>query len=631
MSLVTEPDTESTLLDLLAAWEDTRATGQSVAAEEICAARPDLLEEFRRRAKRIAALDPLLALAGLGSETHKPEIPGFDLDELIGVGGMGVVWRGRDQMLKRVVAVKLPVGLYDTAAVVRRFRHEGQALARLRHPNIVSIHSAAVAELTPYLVMDYVPGGNLGRWVTHPEPPDRVAGVLEQVCRAVDHAHRSGIVHRDLKPTNILIDEHGHPWVSDFGVATLLADEPVAVTGADLPSSERVADSAISTVTAGIRGTPAYTAPEQLESERGTFVPSADIWSIGVILYELLTGQRPLPPDAPADARPAPARSIRPTVPAGLERIALRCLERCPADRYPSAAAVADALRAWRTARRRRALRIGACIAALAAVVLAFGFVWFSPEARFDRQVRAAQARLKADGSLDLLTAGRGGRALAVKRYGAEATDLRQDGEGFGIDTTREASYVELLPSVPAERYTVRATIAPGWLRNGRLDFGVVYKSSAFNTDQGPQNYVHGLFVSNGSKDNSAAILEQRWYGSGPGEATFGRNLRPVRGSKQLATVRRTFNGRLLPGGEEWEFTIRVTPADMTGTCSRSGGAVENLGPITAADRVNFLNTALKLYPDARPFENEAVSGAGVGVFVGYGSCTVRRFMIELD
>ncbi len=370
------------MLKLLAEWEETRACSQSPTPEEICVAHPEMLAEFRDRAERLASVDTLFDLAGFASRETKPDIPGFELEHLIGQGGMGAVYRGRDRVLNREVAVKLPVGAYCNAEARRRFLREGQTLARLRHPNIVPIHSAGVAGFTPYLVMDFIPGGHLGRHVKQPMSVEDVAAVMVQICRAVDHAHRAGIVHRDLKPSNILLDDAGRPLVCDFGVATLFVSDDEKTTNNRITSMQGC-------------GTPAYAAPEQRRVDRERFAPSADVWSLGVVFCELLTSQRPVLKDSQNRfdlVLPELKRSQRN---GGLEQIVRRCLAVSPSDRYPTAGAMADAIEGWQKSRKNRTWKIAAIALAVAMIAVAVSIAWFNPEAKQKRAVAAAISQLE--------------------------------------------------------------------------------------------------------------------------------------------------------------------------------------------------------------------------------------------
>jgi serine/threonine protein kinase len=283
-----------------------------------------------------------------------PTIPGYQVLGLLGSGGMGDVYRARDDRLKREVALKVMRRAGDPSSRAR-FQTEAEAVARLRHPHIVQIHEVGQwqppgqSDPAPYLSLEFVPGGNLQAVLRDgPLSPDEASHLLEVLARAMHAAHAAGLVHRDLKPANVLLADpvpgnsgslrFGFPRIADFGLVRQLdADQRLSVEGQ-------------------VMGTPTYMAPEQAEgqSEVG---PPADVWALGVILYEALTGRVPFQGanitatlSQVCQAQPKPLRQLRGEVPAGLESICLRCLEKDPARRYPSAAALADDLARFRSA-----------------------------------------------------------------------------------------------------------------------------------------------------------------------------------------------------------------------------------------------------------------------------------------
>jgi serine/threonine protein kinase len=271
-------------------------------------------------------------------------IDDYELLEEIARGGMGVVYKARQISLGRIVAVKmiLAPGSIGKEAV-QRFHREARAAAALDHPNIVSIYTSGQHDGRPFFAMAYVDGNTL-REVVRREglpTPQRAAEVVRTVAEAVALAHRHGIVHRDLKPENVLIDRHGRPRVTDFGLA-YLADQPEAPdTGDRLTHAGQ------------LLGTPTYMSPEQAMSRHEAIGPATDIYSLGGILYFLLTGQPPFQGRYAAEVlcrvvteAPRPPREINPQLPAALEAVCLRCLEKDPASRYPSAEALAAALSA---------------------------------------------------------------------------------------------------------------------------------------------------------------------------------------------------------------------------------------------------------------------------------------------
>jgi serine/threonine protein kinase len=272
--------------------------------------------------------------AGSGVPGGPPAIPGYVILEELGRGGMGIVYRALDTLLSRVVALKV---MRDDVlpSLRRRFAAEARAMARLGHPNVAQIYSAGEHEGAPYLVMKLIPGGTLaGRRQPGGCDPVWSTSIIEKVARAVDYLHERRILHRDLKPSNILLDEEGEPHVADFGIAKIL-DEHGETTASGVGP-----------------GTPAYMAPEQVRGESRRIGPASEVWTLGVILYELLTGRRPF--EGPGSLALAvtmephpPLRSLCPQVCPRLEAIVHRCLHKLASRRYQSAAALADDLRGW--------------------------------------------------------------------------------------------------------------------------------------------------------------------------------------------------------------------------------------------------------------------------------------------
>jgi tetratricopeptide (TPR) repeat protein len=311
-----------------------------------------------------------------------PSVPGYEIISELGRGGMGVVYLARQCSLNRRVALKmLPAGAGSDLASRIRFRTEAEAVARLQHPSVVQIHEIRELDGRPFLALEYVAGGNLAQAIAgKPQPPSEAARLVETLARAVHHIHHHGILHRDLKPTNVLLTEDGTPKLSDFGLARLMDREGLTRTEA-------------------VIGTPNYMAPEQARGDTRKIGVSADIYSLGAILYELLTGRAPFYGSTALETlaqvctqEPVRPRSRQRSVPLDLQTICLKCLEKEPGKRYADAAALAGDLRcfvegrpiearpvpiwqrAWRSA-RRHPVRIAwtAGVAALIAVLLATG------------------------------------------------------------------------------------------------------------------------------------------------------------------------------------------------------------------------------------------------------------------
>ncbi|MCB9833170.1 MAG: protein kinase [Planctomycetes bacterium] len=272
------------------------------------------------------------------------------LERLLGEGGMGAVYEARQDGLDRPVAVKVMKGGIILKAARARFLHEARLLSRLRHPGIAQVFEFGLHDLgpeqpsLPYYVLELVPGARaLDRWVREEEPEaEALVELFIAVAEAVAHGHRLGVIHRDLKPGNILVDAEGRPKVIDFGLARAEDDDLVSRSFA--------------TESGALVGTLPYMSPEQLASASDLDTRS-DLYSLGVILFELLAGQRPHElrgkslPEAMRTLRELPAprlRRFRPEIPADLETICLKTLRKAPDDRYPSVDALIEDLRRWR-------------------------------------------------------------------------------------------------------------------------------------------------------------------------------------------------------------------------------------------------------------------------------------------
>jgi WD40 repeat protein/tRNA A-37 threonylcarbamoyl transferase component Bud32 len=269
----------------------------------------------------------------------------YELIAEIARGGMGVVYRARQRSLNRVVALKMVVGgQLASAAAIQRFRLEAQTAAGLQHPNIVVIHEVGEVEGQPFFAMDYVEGQNLAQVISDPRFPisdfRRTGRWVKTIAEAVHYAHQRGVIHRDLKPSNILIDQHDQPRITDFGVAKRLS----GTTDYGPPTTDL-------TLTGQVLGSPNFMAPEQAQGRHREVGPASDVYSIGALLYHLLTGRPPFQAATLTEVLrqvaltdPVAPRLLNPGLPVDLETICLKCLEKDVPRRYPTAQALADEL-----------------------------------------------------------------------------------------------------------------------------------------------------------------------------------------------------------------------------------------------------------------------------------------------
>ncbi len=285
------------------------------------------------------------------------------LEAELGRGGMGVVWRAHDPALDRTVAIKVILTAFAGPEDLARFRREALAQARLRHPAIVGVHTAGSTPTgQPYLVMDHVEGESLAQRLKRDGPlaPVDAARVVARLARAVHYAHARGVLHRDLKARNVLLDGAGEPVLIDFGLAALAGRERLTASGE-------------------VVGTPGCMAPELALGDRSRISPKTDIYGLGALLFEALTARPPFRGDTLASLllqvveRPAAApSSLQPGVPADLDAITLRCLEKDPARRFPSAEALAEALEGLGRA-APPATRRGGLVGLVGALVVGLG------------------------------------------------------------------------------------------------------------------------------------------------------------------------------------------------------------------------------------------------------------------
>ena len=412
----------------------------------------------------------------------RPSVPGLELMEIIGSGGMGVVFKARQAKLDRDVAVKFLHDAHRAGTEQReRFLQEARAIARLRHPHLVQVYEFGEASAAggstsqPYLVLEYVSGGSLADLLRgSPQPPKEAARLVETLADAIHYAHQHGIIHRDLKPANVLLAGNGElagggrdlsgdtwnlrlpipqsvlpfPKISDFGLAKFS-------TGASL------------TQTGDVLGTPSYMAPEQTMGKSGEITAAVDVYGLGAILYETLTGRPPFKAETAiatlAQVRqddPVSPRRLQPTVPRDLETICLKCLQKEPSHRYATAEELAKDLRRFRSGEPIQARPVGkgervvrwcrrkpGVAGLLAALVLVFlaggaGVMWQWQSARRERD-SAHQEQERAEHHLQMVCA----RVDQLNELGSDL--LRQPGQyhtGKAVLEKALGFYQDMLP-----------------------------------------------------------------------------------------------------------------------------------------------------------------------------------------
>jgi serine/threonine-protein kinase len=411
--------------------------------EEVCRDCPELLPEVRRRWQEFQRIDAQVRVFLPGLETRScddaitsasypaglPSVPGYEVEAVLGRGGMGVVYRALHLRLNRTVALKMLLAGDRAGPSARaRFQREAEAVANLRHANIVQVYDVGEQDGRPYFTMEIVQGGSLAEKLAGvPRPAPEAATLVATLAEAVSAAHQGGIVHRDLKPANVLLTPDGTPKISDFGLARRVE------------GGERLTQSG------AILGTPSYMAPEQARGRTQALGPPVDIYALGAILYELLTGRPPIQGETAAETvlqvlsqEPVPPARLNPRVPRDLETICLKCLHKEPQRRYASAAALAEDLRCFlrgeviaarpegqlerlaRAVRRRPTLTVGLTAGVLLATALIWGGLWLRGERAANERAkeemqRLDEARRDQEAALERLDRARRERQLAER------------------------------------------------------------------------------------------------------------------------------------------------------------------------------------------------------------------------
>jgi WD40 repeat protein len=418
---------------------------------------------------------PTLAHSSTAVPGGWPRVPGFEILGELGRGGMGVVYRARQVALNRPVALKMILaGSHAGAEGVTRFQSEAEAVARLRHPNIVQIYEVGEADGKPFFALEFVEGGSLAKKLAgSPLPPREAARLVELLARAAHHAHQQGVIHRDLKPANILlagVKGQGSGVRDTREAVSFLNPDPSPLTPkiTDFGLAKRLEAGPGQTQSGAILGTPSYMAPEQALGENRKIGPAVDVYALGAILYEALTGRPPFKGatvletlDQVRTQEPVSPTQLQPGLPRDLKTICLKCLQKDPSKRYSSALELADDLarylarepirarpvgaveRTLKWARRRPAWAALGIVSLLAAVVFVGGVFWHAAQLQsaLDDATRARTRAEVSEHKARQAQAASQGSERRARRY-QYASDLRSAYQFWRNGEVRQAQQI---------------------------------------------------------------------------------------------------------------------------------------------------------------------------------------------
>jgi serine/threonine-protein kinase len=557
----------------------------------------------------------------------------YELLGKVGQGAMGVVYRARQVGLDRIVALKMiRAGADATPEDLARFRREAEAVARLRHPHIVQVYGIGEADGQPFFSLEFAEGGSLAQRIADgPVPVRQAAKWVAELAEAMEYAHREGIIHRDLKPANVVLTADGVPKITDFGLAKHLG---------------RPAGHAES---GPIVGTASYMAPEQAAGQTAAIGPPADVYALGAILYELLTGRPPFRAETPLETlrhvrerEPERPRAVNPQADCALEAVCLKCLQKDPRLRYPSAQALADDLkrwlagepilarpegwlkRLWRAGRRlggwpSLATALVAGLAAAGAVGLALLLAGPRPTAE-DLEAQQRQRRWR-DIRNDL-AAGRPvvllGRTAAPAWYRwrtggpSEKAFAAADG-AFALESW-ELGLLEILPDPQCASYRFSAEVrhdqAKPW---GRA--GIYFAHSVQDTAGGPDHYFCGLSFND--------LVDLSKYGQRENHLELNVERYPTREAKRrvLETTIRPLAA--VPDPDRWrKLAVEVTPDGLRAFC---GEECVGEAPREALRK----RMAWLLGNEPANADPCLVPRSPLGLFISRGSASYRQVVVE--